>query len=338
VAILLRYKLMEDEMTERLTVGAVGVGAVGTIVASCLADAGAEIIAVDVPVRLDQLRKFGLRARWLGREIQHEVKTAETIKSMGDKKPDCIFISTKACLLKEVMPEIAGSKARDSLIISAQNGIGTEDEIARYVSPQNVARMVINCIGSFCEDGVVKGDWLRPPNFFGTIVGHDEPRLARFVETLNASGLTSELVDPTTIKKKAFLKSVLNSALMPVCGIMNLTMKQAMQNRATRRLADDLLREGFAVASRLGYDYGPEIMETSMGYLDKGGDHHPSMSIDLQCRRPTEIDFINGKILEIGRGFDGLDLEVNRVLVSLIMMREVMNGTRGADDLPGYLF
>ena len=106
--------------------------------------------------------------------------------------------------------------------------------------------------------------------------GVDE-RLKIFVEALNESGLTSEIVDSTTIKKKAFLKAVLNSALMPICGVMDLTMKQAMANKATRKLAEDLLREGFAVGSKLGYDYGADIMETSIGYLDTGGDHHPSL-------------------------------------------------------------
>jgi 2-dehydropantoate 2-reductase len=144
-------------------------------------------------------------------------------------------------------------------------------------------------------------------------------------------------VDTVTIKKKAFLKTILNSGLMPLCAVLKLTMKQAMQARATRRLVEDLLREGIAVAGRLGYDYGEGIFETCMGYLDKGGDHYPSMCVDLECRVPTEIDFINGKIVEIGRRFDDLDLEVNRVLVTLLMMEEVKVGARARTDFPDYL-
>jgi 2-dehydropantoate 2-reductase len=118
---------------------------------------------------------------------------------------------------------------------------------------------------------------------------------------------------------------------------MNLTMKQAMQGKATRKLASDLLKEGFAVAKQLGYDYGENIYQQCMGYLDKGGDHHPSMTGDINNKRPTEIDFINGKILEIGQQFKNVDLEVNRVLVSMLMTEEVRNGTRKPEEFPDYL-
>jgi ketopantoate reductase len=74
-----------------------------------------------------------------------------------------------------------------------------------------------------------------------------------------------------------------------------------------------------------------------MGYLDKGGDHHPSMTTDLQGKRATEIEFINGKILELGQQFKGLNLDVNRVMVSLIMSMEVRNGTREPGNFPEYL-
>ncbi|MBU1023979.1 hypothetical protein KKB99_06815, partial [bacterium] len=161
--------------------------------------------------------------------------------------------------------------------------------------------------------------------------------LKTIVEMLNASGLTSEYVDSKSVKQNAFLKTVLNAALMPICAVMNLTMKQAMSLIATRELAMEVLNEGLAVGEKLGYDYGEHILQTCVGYLDKGGDHHPSMSVDIQHKRPTEIEFINGKILELGSQFDDLDLSTNRVLVSLIMTQEVLNGTRKPDDFPEYL-
>ena len=88
---------------------------------------------------------------------------------------------------------------------------------------------------------------------------------------------------------------------------------------------------------RLGYDYGEGIFEKCMAYLDKGGPHHPSMTVDMRNNRPTEIDFINGRILEVGVGFEDIELEVNRVMVSLIMTMEVMNGTRKPEDIPDYV-
>ncbi len=322
---------------EKLIVGVIGVGPIGTILASCLAEAGAEILAADLPHRLSHVKKQGLQMQWGEKRIEHRVSTADSIRSMAQAHPDFILIATKASILERIMPEVAEAAGRTCLVISAQNGIDPEDVIAGYVPPQNVCRMVINYAGGNDEKGVAHVNWFNPPNYFGFLVEHEDPKLKRFVEMLTSSGLTSELVDPITIKKKAFLKTVLNSSLMPLCAVMGLTMKEAMEGKATRSLVRDLVREGLDVASRLGYDYGEGILDQCMGYLDQGGSHHPSMSVDLKNKLLTEIDFINGKILEIGQRYEDLDLPVNRVMTSLVMSQEVINRTRKPDAIPGYV-
>ncbi|UCG51751.1 MAG: ketopantoate reductase family protein [Candidatus Latescibacterota bacterium] len=324
-------------MGEKLTVGAIGVGAVGSILAACLAKAGAHVVAADLPHRIAQLKKNGLQVQWDKERLEYTVDVAKTIRSIAEKRPDCIFVATKAVALRKIMPDVAEAAGEDCLVISVHNGINTEDEVARYVAPRNVARMVVNYAGNIDDKGLVRVGWFNPPNFFGLLEDHEEPRLTRLIEMLNSVGLTSEFVDPVTIKMRAFLKTILNSALMPLCAVMNLTMKQAMEGAATRPLVEDLLREGLSVAGRLGYDYGEGIFEKCMGYLDKGGDHYPSMCGDLQHRVPTEIDFINGKILELGQRFDDLDLGVNRVMISMLMTEEVKVGVRKPNEFPDYL-
>ncbi|NIO28385.1 MAG: hypothetical protein GTO29_07530 [Candidatus Latescibacteria bacterium] len=322
---------------DKITVGTIGLGPVGAVVGACLAKAGAEIVATDLPHRISQLEKSGIQVYWDNELLQYAVRTADSIRAMADARPYCMIIATKASILKQIMPEVAEAAGDHCLVISTQNGIGTEDEIARYVPPENVCRMVVNFAGGIDAQGVVRVGWFNPPNCFGLIEEREEPRLTTIIDMLNSAGLTSELVSPFTIKKKAFLKTVLNASLLPLCAVMELTMKQAMQGKATRPLVEKLVREGLSVAERLEYDYGEDIFEQCMGYLDKGGDHHPSMTVDLQCKLPTEIDFINGKILEIGHSFGDLDLETHRFFVSLLMTAEVKNGTREPDDFPEYL-
>lgn len=322
---------------ERLTIGAVGVGAVGSILAACLAEAGAEVVVADIPRRIAQVNENGLQVNWNERQFRHKVATVDKISSLADAEPDCIFIATKACIINKIMPEVVEAAGDNCTVMSVHNGIGTEDEIARFVKPDNVGRMVINYAGGSDENGNVKFNWFNPPNSFGPLTERENSVLGAIVEHLNSIGLESVLLDSFEIKKKAFLKTVLNSALMPLCATMGLTMKEAMDGVATRKLAGDLLGEGFRLGKKLGFDYGEEIREKCIGYLDKGGDHHPSMSVDLRNERRTEIEFINGKILEIGRQFDDLDLEVNRVMVSLLISQEVRNGTRKPDEIPDYL-
>ena len=322
---------------DKLKIAVIGMGPIGSIISAYLSRAGAEIFASDLPHRIEQLNENGIQIDRDDELVQYPVKTINSIKELSDIKPDCILVALKASILDLVMPDIASSSDENCMVISVQNGIGTEDKIASFVPPERVCRMVVNYAGGNDEDGVTSFLWFSPPNVLGPHLESENAGLKTIVDLLNASGLTSEYVDSKAVKQKAFLKTVLNAALMPICAVMKLTMKQAMHTAATRELATQILSEGLKVGEKLGYDYGDNILNICVGYLDKGGDHHPSMSVDIEHKRPTEIDFINGKILELGSAFDDLDLPTNRVFVSLIMTQEVLNGTRKSDDFPDYL-
>ena len=55
------------------------------------------------------------------------------------------------------------------------------------------------------------------------------------------------------------------------------------------------------VADAAGIHYDDNFLDHCMGYLDKAGHHKTSMHVDIENRSPTEIDFINGKIVEYGK-------------------------------------
>ena len=98
---------------EKFTVGAIGVGPVGTILATCLAKAGAEIIAADIPKRIAQVRENGLHVHWGERRLEYPAATVDSIPSLAQAGPDCIFIATKACILKKIMPQVAEAAGDD---------------------------------------------------------------------------------------------------------------------------------------------------------------------------------------------------------------------------------
>jgi ketopantoate reductase len=99
-----------------------------------------------------------------------------------------------------------------------------------------------------------------------------------------------------------------------------------------------LLREGLTVAGLVGYNYGEDTLDRAVKYLEGGGDHYPSMWFDLKHRRPTEIEYINGKIVKIGRMFNDVDVDLNMFFTSAIVTQEIRNGTRPEDDIPDYLY
>jgi 2-dehydropantoate 2-reductase len=63
----------------------------------------------------------------------------------------------------------------------------------------------------------------------------------------------------------------------------------------------------------LGWDFYPNAIE----YMSKAGDHKPSMLMDIEATRRTEVDFINGKFVEYGQRA-GVDTPFNRTMLSLV--------------------
>jgi 2-dehydropantoate 2-reductase len=58
-----------------------------------------------------------------------------------------------------------------------------------------------------------------------------------------------------------------------------------------------------------------------MQYMGSAGAHKPSMLMDIEAKRRTEVDFINGKFIEYGQQA-GIDTPYNNTLHSLVKGRE----------------
>jgi 2-dehydropantoate 2-reductase len=122
-----------------------------------------------------------------------------------------------------------------------------------------------------------------------------------------------------------------------LCAVTRITMRQAMDMPHTRAMARRLVREALEVGRAMGHPFDDDALRTAMSYLALGGDHRPSMAVDLLHGSPTEIEFINGKMVELAGRFPHLAVDANRFVTSLVITEEVRNGSRRPDRIPPYL-
>jgi len=132
---------------------------------------------------------------------------------------------------------------------------------------------------------------------------------------LTESGLGTEQTDQ--IVSMVWRKGVLNACMNPVCAITGLTMAQAMTDPIVFGIVDALIKECVKVARAneisLGWDFYPNAIE----YMRNAGNHKPSMLMDIENKRRTEIDFINGKFVEYGKQA-GIETPYNNSVRSLV--------------------
>lgn len=308
---------------EEYRFGVIGVGPIGSIMAAHLAKAGHNVTLVDIlKDHLDEIRRSGLtitgfkemNVSFPGENLCH------SIDEIRGREIDAIFISVKASILPKILPMLKNVAKQGTIFVSLQNGLDAEDLIADVFGKGNTLRIVVNYAGNLIDNGKVRMSFFNAPNYIGTIDPAAEEKAGTLAEVITAADL--ETAFTLEIKKYEWEKTILNTALSPVCALTRRTMKQMMELEETRELVEAILREGIEVAEANGIHFESGFLEHCMGYLDNAGHHKTSMHVDLERGSPTEIGFLNGKIVEYGK-LKGIPTPYNSTIVSLIRGSEI---------------
>jgi len=308
---------------DRPTIGIIGLGPVGTILAAHLAKGGANVVVEDIAKELlVKVRKDGLRVSGISKLSARVDKVVGSLAELAKFEPNIVFVATKACFLKSVLAELKPVCTPKMRFVSFQNGLDSERLIAETLGIKSAYRVVINYAGNLDGPGDVRMNWFQPPNYIGAF----QKGLYRTDETtkyiasiMTTCGLTTE--EASDIKRHVWEKTILNSALCSVCALTGQTMKEAMEYAPSHGLAVKVLEEGLAVAKTDGYDFGEDALERFTSYLEKGGVHKPSMLVDVENKRRTEVDFMSGAIVSYGKRYE-IQTPVNDVLTKLLKSSE----------------
>ncbi len=309
--------------TEKLKIGIIGAGPIGSILAGHLAKNKEDLVLVDI-LRdyLDTIKKNGLSISGIVNMNVRIEKLCYSIAELSAFDVDLIFVAVKASALKNVISEIKKIYKPKMKIISFQNGLDTEELIASAFGAENTLRVVINYAGSLVGSGNVKMTFFNKPNYIGALSdkAHDTAKYVASIMT--KAGLDTEFTE--NIKKYVWEKTILNAALSPICALTKMTMKDAVKFEDTYKIIEGLLKEGIAVAEACGYAFDNDFLEHCILYLRKAGHHFPSMYYDIEKNRATEIDFLNKKIVEHGEKCR-IATPYNFVLTHLIKGIELKN-------------
>jgi 2-dehydropantoate 2-reductase len=294
----------------------VGAGPVGSIVAAFLAKGGHEVILCDVIA--DLLAPAVDRGIILegAENLQQKVSMAITnIDDLAEHAPDVIIITVKAHALPLIASAIEGFQRDDMYVVSWQNGIDTELELSKMLGKGPVMRAVVNYGCSLIGPAHVRIPFHHPPHYIQEIDPASHHAADAIAKVFSQSGLQTEHTDE--IISMVWRKAVLNSCMNPVCAVTGLTMSRVMNDPIVYQTVDNLVKECLKVARaneiNVGWDFYPHAME----YMGSAGDHKPSMLMDIEAKRQTEIDFMNGKFVEYGQQA-GIDTPFNHTLWTLV--------------------
>jgi len=294
----------------------VGAGPVGCIVSAFLAKGGYDVTLCDViPQLLQPAKDPGIIIEG-AENIRHSVtRTCSGVDELAEIKPDVIFITAKANTLPLIASALEGFISEGMYVVSWQNGIDTELELSNVLGKKSVMRAVVNYGCGLKGPGHVFMGFHHPPHYIQELDPESRRVAKGIANALSECGLATEQTDQ--IVSKVWSKSIMNASMNPVCAVTGLTMSKAMTDPIVFKVVDSLLKECINIARAneiyLGWDYYPHAIE----YMRNAGDHKPSMLMDVENHRRTEIDFINRKFVEYGKRAN-VDTHFNETIASLV--------------------
>jgi 2-dehydropantoate 2-reductase len=278
----------------------VGCGAVGSLFAANLGTLDdVEVWAYDLARdHVDAINRDGLRLTGAG-EVTGKVRATADAAEL----PPCDFgiVATKAMHTEGAIAATAHAFANGS-VATVQNGIGNEEVLARHV--ERVIRGTTFPAGKVTAPGVVQWDVKGE-----TTIGPFEPKPAdmaeveRLAEACTRAGMPTKAV--ADARGPQWRKVIFNAATNPLGALTGLTHGRVCEQKPLRQLASQLVDEGKAVAAAQGIelDADPEELIDYAARPEVAYNHKASMLQDVEARRQTEVDHLNGGIVEFGRRY-----------------------------------
>ena len=292
----------------------VGCGAVGSLFAANLAQLDdVEVWAYDLDRdHVDAINADGLRLSGQG-EVLGRLRATTDAQAV----PACDFgiVATKAMHTASAIGATAHA-FEDGAVCSVQNGLGNEEAIAEDVS--RVIRGTTFPAGRLLEPGHVQWD-VRGD----TTIGPFEPKPASLDEVQALADALTRAGMPTSAVGDArgpqWRKVIFNAATNPVGALTGLTHGRVCEDPTLRRLVTGLVDEGKAVAAaqQIELDADPEELIDYAARPDVAYDHKASMLQDVEARRATEVDYLNGGIVRFGREH-GVPTPLNEAILALV--------------------
>jgi len=298
-----------------MRIAVVGAGAMGGLWAARLRAAGNSVTIVDVSQEIVvAVRADGIRVRT---GESGEVARVEATSEPATVGPvDLVFFFIKAQHTPAAAELARPLGGPDTIVVSQQNGWGNADILAAVFAPAQIVIGVTYHSATVLGPGQVAHTGQGPTVVGPYVDGAPLDRAERVGAVLSAAGIATTVTPQ--VKTEVWKKLILNAATLPTAALTRLCAGNLGQSGPLLELVDALAAEAVAVARAQGYEIDrEERIERIHTVLAGAGKGKASMLQDVEVRRKTEVEVINGAVVRAAER-TGIEVPLNRAMVALI--------------------
>ena len=296
-----------------------GAGAMGSAIGGQLAQGGADVTLLDVS------REAVEAINTKGLQIDDKSGESRMISVPATTDPaeigpvDVALVFTKCYHTESAVRGAAPLIGDNTVVLSLQNGWGNAPRIANIVGEERVLVGVTYHSATVLGPGHIMHAG-KGMTYIGELNGQMSDRLNRITETFNAAGIDTTPTDK--VLETIWSKLALNVCTLPTASLLRFFAGQLIEHDGTLELMRALLREVVMVANtqNIALDFD-ESWASITGLLGRASGAKASMLQDVENRRRTEIEVINGAIVEAGQRLN-IPTPYNDAMVWLIKALE----------------
>jgi 2-dehydropantoate 2-reductase len=286
-----------------------GAGAIGSYYGALLSKKS-DVLLVGRPPHIEAINSKGLT---LSGEVNgvFKVKAAAEVEEVP--AGSLILLTTKAHDSAEAVRSIKSRLGRDIVILVLQNGLGNEETVRGVVGGgAEIIRGLATSGVEFSEPGKIAVRLVGE-----TVLGRSRTG-ERIADLFNKCGLKTRLTE--NMPFEVWSKLAMNCVINPLSAILRVPDKEVAAD-SLRGLRRGIFEECVDVGNAEGVRLDMSLLE-GLERVIPTYENYSSMCQDIVKGKRTEIDFLNGKVVDLGRRH-GIPTPANEVITSLIKFLEV---------------
>lgn len=301
----------------RITV--IGPGAVGLLWACRLALAGAEVTLLDHrPERAAWLAAEGLRLEE-GQDETHVLAPASAEPQKALAAADLALVCVKAYHTQGVAMTLAAHLPASARALTLQNGAGNVEALVAALGPARVLGGITSEGATLLGPGRVRHAG-QGQTHLGPALGAPDAFCQELAALFNRAGFACQVAEG--VQNLIWTKLVINVGVNALTAILGVPNGRLLELPAARDLMSRAVAEALAVGQALGVAFlHADMQQTVADVARRTAANISSMLQDTRAGRRTEVEFINGHVVEAAKPL-GLACPVNQTLTSLVLAQE----------------
>ncbi|MCM8779004.1 MAG: 2-dehydropantoate 2-reductase [Candidatus Omnitrophica bacterium] len=294
----------------------VGPGAMGCLFGVFLAKSGQEVYFLDKnKARAKEIQGKGILVEGLSNFSVKNIKATTEAEEIGEA--NLVILATKSYDTEGAIKNVLSIIEKETLVLTLQNGLGNVEIINRYVAQNKIIAGVTNEGATLLGIGHIRHAG-KGETILGAIsnIKNQISKIEEIVEIFNRAGFETKITE--RVEDLIWSKLMINVGINALTAILHLNNGRLVEISSARQIMLEAVKEAEKIVKKkkikLLYKNPVEKVE-EVCRLTAG--NVSSMLQDVLKKRRTEIDFINGAIVNEGKKL-GIPTPVNSVLTDLV--------------------